>query len=134
MHCLSASPSVLLQERKTSPAGLCIYISNHRTCKEYFKQYEYIKRIFGLWTGKTLFQSDMNYKLTCCQEQLKAAVKQIIEVIKKPFYAIRDAIKTVVQTVKVIVKKIKEILLTIKRIVMAIGDNITPAICHLLHF
>lgn len=54
---------------------------------------------------------------------MKQAVKQIIEVIKKPFYAIKDAIKTVVKTVKVIVKKIKEILLTIKRIIMAIGET-----------
>ncbi|GJQ86838.1 hypothetical protein Trydic_g5621 [Trypoxylus dichotomus] len=62
----------------------------------------------------------LSESLACGQEQLKQAVKQIIEVIKKPFYAIKDAIRTVVKVVKIIVKKIKEILLTIKRVVVAI--------------
>ncbi|XP_023019209.2 DC-STAMP domain-containing protein 2 [Leptinotarsa decemlineata] len=62
----------------------------------------------------------LNESLACGQEQLKSAVRQIIDVIKKPFYALRDAIKKVVETVKKVVKKIKEILLKIKRIIMGI--------------
>ncbi|CAH1169930.1 unnamed protein product, partial [Phaedon cochleariae] len=69
----------------------------------------------------------LSESLACGQEQLKNAVKQIIDVIKKPFYALKDAIKKVVETVKKIVKKIKEILLKIKRIIMGIIKIIKAA-------
>ncbi|KAJ8924160.1 hypothetical protein NQ315_006944 [Exocentrus adspersus] len=62
----------------------------------------------------------LSESLACGQEQLKQAVRQIVDVIKKPFLAIKEAIKKVVKTVKEIVKKIKEILLAIKRVIMAI--------------
>ncbi|XP_057651832.1 DC-STAMP domain-containing protein 2-like [Diorhabda carinulata] len=62
----------------------------------------------------------LSESLACGQEQLKSIVRQIVEVIKKPFYALKDAIKKVIETVKKIIKKIKEILIKIKRIVMAI--------------
>ncbi|KAG5882313.1 hypothetical protein JTB14_019337 [Gonioctena quinquepunctata] len=62
----------------------------------------------------------LSESLACGQEQLKAAVRQIIDVIKKPFYALKDAIKKVVETVKKVIKKIKEILMKIKRIIMGI--------------
>ncbi|XP_044264380.1 DC-STAMP domain-containing protein 2-like [Tribolium madens] len=69
----------------------------------------------------------LSESMACGQEQLKSAVRQIIEVIKKPFYAIKDAIKSVVKTIKVIIKKIKEILLKIKKIIMAILNVIKAA-------
>lgn len=68
-----------------------------------------------------MFNNLGSFLITVFKEQLKAAVRQIIDVIKKPFLAIRDAIKKVIKTVKEIVKKIKEILLKIKRVIMAIG-------------
>lgn len=74
----------------------------------------------------------LSESMACGQEQLKAAVRQIIEVIKKPFYAIKDAIKSVVKTIKAIVKKIKEILLKIKRIIMAICKFICTEIFELI--
>ncbi|XP_060536244.1 DC-STAMP domain-containing protein 2-like [Cylas formicarius] len=62
----------------------------------------------------------LSESLACGQEQLKQAVRQIIEVIKKPFVAIKEAIKKVVKTVKEVVKKIKEILMKIKKVIMSI--------------
>lgn len=61
------------------------------------------------------------FQIPIFQEQLKAVVKQIIEVMKVPFMAIKEAIKTVVRTVKVIIKKIKQVLLSVKRIVLALS-------------
>ncbi|XP_069674725.1 DC-STAMP domain-containing protein 2-like [Periplaneta americana] len=58
--------------------------------------------------------------LACGQEQLKVAVRQIIEAIKKPFMAIKDAFRKVMKIIKLIVKKIKDILLAIKRIIVSI--------------
>ncbi|XP_018322438.2 DC-STAMP domain-containing protein 2-like [Agrilus planipennis] len=66
----------------------------------------------------------LNESLACGQEQLKEALKHIIDAIKKPFYAIKDALKTVVKAVKNIVKKIKEMLLAIKRIILSIVNVI----------
>ncbi|XP_050305805.1 uncharacterized protein LOC126742959 isoform X2 [Anthonomus grandis grandis] len=62
----------------------------------------------------------LSESLACGQEQLKQAVRQIIDVIKKPFLAIKEAIKKVIKTVKEVIKKIKEILLKIKRVIMAL--------------
>ncbi|CAG9828968.1 unnamed protein product [Diabrotica balteata] len=69
----------------------------------------------------------LSESLACGQEQLKTVVRQIIEVIKKPFYALKDAIKKVIETVKKIIKQIKEILIKIKRIVMSIVRVIKSA-------
>ncbi|KAK9892024.1 hypothetical protein WA026_018212 [Henosepilachna vigintioctopunctata] len=66
----------------------------------------------------------MSESLACGQEQLKSALRQILDVIKKPFVAIKDAIKAVVKAVKEIIKKIKDILIKIKRVIMAILDVI----------
>lgn len=60
-------------------------------------------------------------QMYCVKEQLKQAVKQIIDVIRRPFVAIGEAIRAVVKVLKQIVQKIKEVFLVIKRIVMCIG-------------
>ncbi|XP_031776330.1 DC-STAMP domain-containing protein 2-like [Apis florea] len=60
------------------------------------------------------------YILRCTIEQLKEAVKTVVDLAKQPFYALRDAISKVVKSVKVVVKKIKQTLIAIKRIVLSI--------------
>ncbi|XP_017783011.1 PREDICTED: DC-STAMP domain-containing protein 2-like [Nicrophorus vespilloides] len=89
--------------------------------------YAFILAITGPAKNTLNNMSILGESMACGQEQLKAAVRQILEVIKKPFYAIRDAIKAVVKTVKEIVVKIKEILLTIKRIIMSLIKVIKSA-------
>ncbi|XP_014489319.1 PREDICTED: DC-STAMP domain-containing protein 2-like [Dinoponera quadriceps] len=64
--------------------------------------------------------SVLSESLACGQEQLKQAVKSVVDLIKQPFYALRDAISKVIKTVKVVVKKIKRTLLAIKRLVFSI--------------
>ncbi|XP_078033110.1 uncharacterized protein LOC144467953 [Augochlora pura] len=63
--------------------------------------------------------------LACAQEQLKEAVKTVIDLAKQPFYALRDAITKVIKSVKAVVKRIKQTLLAIKRIVLSILRVIT---------
>ncbi|KYN11324.1 DC-STAMP domain-containing protein 2 [Trachymyrmex cornetzi] len=58
-------------------------------------------------------------------EQLKQAVKNVVDLIKEPFYALRDAISKVIKAVKVVVMKIKRTLVAIKRLVLSILRVIT---------
>ncbi|XP_017788733.1 PREDICTED: uncharacterized protein LOC108571245 [Habropoda laboriosa] len=67
----------------------------------------------------------LSESLTCAQEQLKEAVKSVIDLAKQPFYALRDAISKVVKSVKQVVKKIKQTLIAIKRLVLSILKVIT---------
>lgn len=71
--------------------------------------------------------SVLSESLACGQDQLKSAAKEILDLIKKPFYAIRDAIKTVVSVIKKIVQKLKAAFLALKRIIMGILDVIKSA-------
>ena len=57
------------------------------------------------------------------KEQLKQVVKNVVDLIKEPFYALRDAISKVIKMVKVVVKKIKRTLVAIKRLVLSIRES-----------
>ncbi|XP_048516014.1 DC-STAMP domain-containing protein 2-like [Athalia rosae] len=67
----------------------------------------------------------LSESLACGQEQLKRAVKTIVDLVKQPFYALRDSIAKIMKTVKMVVRKIKEALLAIKRIVLSIREFVT---------
>ncbi|XP_068981009.1 DC-STAMP domain-containing protein 2-like [Bombus flavifrons] len=67
----------------------------------------------------------LSESLACAQEQLKEAVKTVIDLAKQPFYALREAISKVIKTIKVVVKKIKQTLIAIKRVVLSILRVIT---------
>ncbi|KZC07081.1 DC-STAMP domain-containing protein 2, partial [Dufourea novaeangliae] len=67
----------------------------------------------------------LSESLACAQEQLKEAVKTVVDLAKQPFYALRDAISKVIKSVKAVVKRIKQTLLAIKRIVLSILRVIT---------
>ncbi|XP_076241492.1 DC-STAMP domain-containing protein 2-like [Calliopsis andreniformis] len=69
--------------------------------------------------------SVLSESLTCTQEQLKEAVKTVVDLAKQPFYALRDAISKVIKSVKAVVKRIKQTLIAIKRIVLSILRIIT---------
>ncbi|XP_076648285.1 uncharacterized protein LOC143356460 [Halictus rubicundus] len=69
--------------------------------------------------------SVLTESLACAQEQLKEAVKTVIDLAKQPFYALRDAISKVIKSVKAVVKRIKQTLLAIKRLVLSILRVIT---------
>ncbi|XP_026666827.1 DC-STAMP domain-containing protein 2-like [Ceratina calcarata] len=67
----------------------------------------------------------LSESLACAQEQLREAVKTIVDLAKQPFYALRQAISKIIKTVKVVVKKIKQTLIAIKRLVLSILRVIT---------
>ncbi|XP_054003275.1 DC-STAMP domain-containing protein 2-like [Hylaeus anthracinus] len=67
----------------------------------------------------------LSESLTCAQEQLKEAVKTVVDIVKQPFYALRDVISKVIKSIKAVVKRIKQTLLAIKRIVLSILRVIT---------
>ncbi|XP_043264952.1 DC-STAMP domain-containing protein 2-like [Colletes gigas] len=69
--------------------------------------------------------SVLSESLACAQEQLKEAVKTIVDLAKQPYYALRDVISKVIKSVKAIVKRIKQTLIAIKRIVLSILRVIT---------
>ncbi|CAH1404522.1 unnamed protein product [Nezara viridula] len=65
--------------------------------------------------------------MACGQGKLKAAVKSLIDLIKKPFYAIKDSMKQIMEKIKVVVEKVKEIITTLKRIVKSVIGVIKSA-------
>ncbi|KOX69325.1 DC-STAMP domain-containing protein 2, partial [Melipona quadrifasciata] len=67
----------------------------------------------------------LSESLACAQEQLKEAVRAVVDLAKQPFYALRDAISKVIKTIKAVVKKIKQTLIAIKRVVLSILRVIT---------
>ncbi|EGI58274.1 DC-STAMP domain-containing protein 2 [Acromyrmex echinatior] len=69
--------------------------------------------------------SVLSESLACGQEQLKQAVKNVVDLVKEPFYALRDAISKVIKMVKMVMKKIKQTLVAIKRLVLSILRVIT---------
>ncbi|KAG5333498.1 DCST2 protein, partial [Acromyrmex charruanus] len=69
--------------------------------------------------------SVLSESLACGQEQLKQAVKNVVDLVKEPFYALRDAISKIIKTVKMVMKKIKQTLVAIKRLVLSILRVIT---------
>ncbi|CAL1680219.1 unnamed protein product [Lasius platythorax] len=87
--------------------------------------YAFILTLTGPGKNTLHNTSILSESLVCGQEQLKQAVKSVIDLIKEPFYALRDAISKVIKTVKVVVKKIKRTLVAIKRLVLSILRVIT---------
>ncbi|XP_072766623.1 uncharacterized protein [Anoplolepis gracilipes] len=87
--------------------------------------YAFILTLTGPGKNTLHNTSVLSESLVCGQEQLKQAVKSVIDLIKEPFYALRDAISKVIKTVKVVVKKIKRTLVAIKRLVLSILRVIT---------
>ncbi|CAK9819578.1 DC-STAMP domain-containing protein 2, partial [Anthophora quadrimaculata] len=87
--------------------------------------YAFILAITGPVKNTVHNTAVLSESLSCAQEQLKEAVKSIIDLAKQPFYALRDAITKVVRSVKAVVKKIKQTLIAIKRLVLSILKVIT---------
>lgn len=119
------SAGIFLEEGSAGPLSLRLCFGPVRARKEYPKQFRHFIGIISLWPGQFFFLS-LSFIILICQmycvkEQLKQAVKQIIDVIRRPFVAIGEAIRAVVKVLKQIVQKIKEVFLVIKRIVMCIG-------------
>ncbi|XP_063977783.1 uncharacterized protein LOC135162827 isoform X1 [Diachasmimorpha longicaudata] len=67
----------------------------------------------------------LSESLACGQEQLKEAVKTIVDLVKQPFYALRDALAGVIKTIKIVAQRIKQALMAIKRMVLSIIKVIT---------
>ncbi|XP_012274020.1 uncharacterized protein LOC105696254 isoform X2 [Orussus abietinus] len=62
----------------------------------------------------------LSESLACGQEQLKEAVKTIVDLVKQPFYALKTTITKVIKSVRVVVKKIKATLIALKKLVISI--------------
>ncbi|XP_058794429.1 DC-STAMP domain-containing protein 2-like [Phymastichus coffea] len=69
----------------------------------------------------------LSESLACSQEQLKEAVKSVIELMKQPFYALRDSLAQIVKSVKAIAQRIKKTLIAMKRLVISILQVIKSA-------
>ncbi|KAK2576099.1 hypothetical protein KPH14_007434 [Odynerus spinipes] len=87
--------------------------------------YAFILTLTGPGKNALRNTSVLTESLICGQEQLKEAIKSVIDLIKQPFYALKEAITKVIKTVRVIVRKIKETLVAIKRLVLSILNVIT---------
>ena len=135
MHRVSTLATTFFETGKASTDGVRVYFSINRTGEEYFAQHWHTLRITGLCTSTLrLSYVDSTSSFLCIesfhhrvfrrsfilQEQLKEAVKTVIDLAKQPFYALRDAISKVIKTIKAVVRKIKQTLIAIKRVVLSI--------------
>jgi hypothetical protein len=64
--------------------------------------------------------TDKHEALFSFQQQLKVAVQQITEAIKKPFMAIKEALQTAMNIIKTIAQKMREMLTATKRAIFSI--------------
>ncbi|XP_015375443.1 PREDICTED: DC-STAMP domain-containing protein 2 [Diuraphis noxia] len=63
----------------------------------------------------------LSESLTCLQDEIKSAIRQIVEIIKKPLLAIRSSITRVKADLAVIINKMKKGMLAVKNTVMELG-------------
>ncbi|XP_063217826.1 DC-STAMP domain-containing protein 2-like isoform X2 [Bacillus rossius redtenbacheri] len=63
----------------------------------------------------------LSESMTCTVEELKHALMQILDAIKRPFIMIRDALHKAMAFIKKIAEKLKEAFMAIKRIIIGIG-------------
>lgn len=64
--------------------------------------------------------SVMVSSLTCGQMQLKAALSDMLDTLKKPLVAIKDAIRNAINDLKQVLKKVQVVLMRIHELVMLI--------------
>ncbi|XP_023246620.1 uncharacterized protein LOC106643472 [Copidosoma floridanum] len=69
----------------------------------------------------------LSESLACVQEQLKDAVRSVIELVKHPFYALRQSLVQIVRSIKAVARKIRRMLVATKRLVMSILQVIESA-------
>ncbi|KAI4499686.1 hypothetical protein M0802_005256 [Mischocyttarus mexicanus] len=133
---ISVKKKFLLRDEKLHnlcPFTLYTDVLSFYCCHNFFSKrgrqalvaYAFILTLTG--PGKNVLRNInvLTESLVCGQEQLKEAVKSILDIIKEPFYALKDAIMKVVKAVRIIVSKIKKTFIAIKRLVLSIIKVIT---------
>jgi len=58
------------------------------------------------------------------QDEIKSAIRQIVEIIKKPLLAIRSSITRIKANLSVIVNKMKKGMLAVKHTVIELGEGV----------
>lgn len=69
----------------------------------------------------------LSESLACGQEQLKSAAREVINIIKKPYYAIKNAIKKLASIISKIIEKLRAAFTALKKIIMGILGVIKSA-------
>lgn len=59
------------------------------------------------------------------QDEIKSAIQQIVNILRKPILAIRSSLEHVKVEMAKIINKIKKGMATIKETVMGLGENLT---------
>jgi len=58
------------------------------------------------------------------QDEIKSAIRQIVEIIKKPLLAIRTSITRIKANLAVIINKMKKGMLAVKNTVIELGEGV----------
>jgi len=82
--------------------------------------YAFMLALFGPAANTTKNIQVLTGSMTCGQEQFKAAVQNIIDIMQKPFIAIKDAVKYVIVIITKVLKKVKKVLHHIKNLIFGI--------------
>ncbi|KAL4097578.1 hypothetical protein QTP88_022329 [Uroleucon formosanum] len=69
----------------------------------------------------------LSESLTCLQDEIKSAIRQIVEIIKKPLLAIRSSITRIKANLAIIINKMKKGMLAVKNTVIQLVRTIKSA-------
>lgn len=76
--------------------------------------------------SNSAFTSHTNWKrnIILLQDEIKSAIRQIVEIIKKPLLAVRSSVMRIKTQLAVVVDKMKKSMLAIKNTVLGLGERL----------
>lgn len=82
--------------------------------------YTFVLALSGPATNTIKNTEVLSTSLTCGQNQLKSAVKGMVEIIRKPFIAIKNAVRHVIKVTEKILQKVKKVLMKLQELIKKI--------------
>lgn len=82
--------------------------------------YTFVLALSGPATNTIKNTEVLSTSLTCGQNQLKSAVKGMVEIIRKPFIAIKNAVRHVIKVTEKILQKVKKVLMKLEELIKKI--------------
>lgn len=89
--------------------------------------YIFVITLSGPMKNATRNTEVLSASLTCGQEQLKSAFREIVDIIKRPFVAIKHAVKHILKSIERVLVKVRKIMLRIKYLLKKILKTIRNA-------
>lgn len=97
----------------------------HYTIPESYRNRSLACRFESLAQKKILINHNvLIYPNGTFQDEIKSAIRQIVEIIKKPLLAIRSSITRIKANLAIIINKMKKGMLAVKNTVIQLGEGV----------